>query len=252
MGLRIRQVKPDYWRDSRLADLTDTERLIYIGLWMEADDAGWFREDIPEIATDLFPYVPRDDRERTVSTVVSRLRGMGRLVSHPCGHTFIPTMTKHQRLSSTTKRVLTVEREHGDCGGPGDARGEPRDTAGTRASPPGKERDGTVVGKGTDMAPAPFGDDGSEYPVIAWLAQQGVSINPNGNGFHRRVVVMVGRYGPEKVRAAMTAAMAEGARGDRAIVFGAENLLDPPPNGRPRTEAKGAVSTEEAERAFRP
>jgi hypothetical protein len=41
--VRIRQVKPAFWADSRLAELPERTRLFYIGLWMIADDAGWLR-----------------------------------------------------------------------------------------------------------------------------------------------------------------------------------------------------------------
>jgi hypothetical protein len=101
-----------------------------------------------------------------------------------------------------------------------------------------------------NRSPAPA-DDGSEYPVLAWLSQQGVTIPPTGNGFHRRVVVLVERYGPEKVRQAMAGAMAAGAKGDRSIVFGAENLLDPPPTGKAAPQGKGFnPSSSEAWDAF--
>lgn len=102
------------------------------------------------------------------------------------------------------------------------------------------ESNGTVTALSRALSPSPsmspsetlvrepyqVGDDGAEYPVLAWLASQKVGITP-GSGFHRRIVLMVERFGPEKVRQAMAAAMADGARGDRAVVFGAENRLDP-------------------------
>ena len=118
MSLRIRQVKPDYWRDDRLATLTDTERLVYIGLWMVADDAGWFRESVTGIATDLFPYLSRPARERRVSGALATLKALGRIESHPCGHSHIPHLTDHQRLASSDKQVRTSLREHERCPSP--------------------------------------------------------------------------------------------------------------------------------------
>ena len=115
MSLRIRQVKPDFWRDVRLSDLSDTDRLVYIGLWMEADDTGWFREDVAEIATDLYPYQGRSVREKKVAAALDRLREHGRIVSHPCGHSNLPTLTRHQRLASPDKQARTTHREHLGC-----------------------------------------------------------------------------------------------------------------------------------------
>jgi hypothetical protein len=166
MSLRIRQVKPDFWRDVRLSDLSDTDRLVYIGLWMEADDTGWFREDVAEIATDLYPYQSRGTREKKVSAALDRLRQHGRIQGHPCGHSYLPTLTKHQRLASPEKQAKTTYREHQGCV-PAEPRGEPRETAGNMQVPAlaraggngkereGKEREGGVRG-GAAPAAGPF------------------------------------------------------------------------------------------------
>ena len=127
--MRIRQVKPKYWRDERLADLSDTVRLVYIALWMEADDAGWFRENAAEIAAEVFPFSARASREKKVTTSLDALRLHGRIVSHPCGHAFIPKMTEHQRFSAPDKRVYSVSRQHEKCPStvtPAGTRGSPR------------------------------------------------------------------------------------------------------------------------------
>ena len=48
--MRIRQIKPDYWRDEVIAAMPDSVARFYIGIWQEADDAGWLRWNVPEIA----------------------------------------------------------------------------------------------------------------------------------------------------------------------------------------------------------
>lgn len=147
MSLRIRQVKPDYWRDDVCATLTDTERLVYIGLWMEADDTGWFRESAVSIAADLFPFLPRSSRERKVAGALDTLRSLGRIVSHPCGHTYIPHLTTHQRLSAPEKQVKTTLREHEKCAStvtPAGTRGELQGPLHT----PDTEREGKGNGRG--------------------------------------------------------------------------------------------------------
>jgi len=110
--MRIRQVKPDFFRDGRMADLPDSTRLIYIGLWMEADDAGWLRYDITEIAADLYPYMDRTRREAQVTAAINALAAVDRLQVLGCGHALIPTLVRHQRFASETKRVVTFLREH--------------------------------------------------------------------------------------------------------------------------------------------
>jgi hypothetical protein len=163
--MRIRQVKPAFWTDAKVAALPPAVRLFYIGLWMEADDAGWFRWDLSQIANELYGYESRKKREREVTAYVDLLVRTGRVVIHPCGHAEVPTMTTHQHLSATTKQVKTFLREHADCNG------SPPTPAEARENPPlpgrkgiGKERSGnghgTVsegLGKGSAPAKAPDG-----------------------------------------------------------------------------------------------
>lgn len=145
--MRIRQVKPEFWRDATLGDLSDTDRLIYIGLWMEADDTGWFRWNIVEIATDLYPMQPRQARERRVAASLDRLLQAGRITREPCGHGIVPKLTQHQRLASPEKQVRTVQREHNGCI-PAGSRGSPQVPADSLQTPVternGKEREGKV------------------------------------------------------------------------------------------------------------
>ena len=126
--MRIRQVKPEFWRDERLADLAPDVRLTYIGLWMIADDSGWMRLSMAEIGVDLYPYLDRRDREEMVSRAIGILIDHGRVVPHSCHHAHLPNLTRHQRLSSPDKRVTTIEREHRGCA-PGTGEG-PRMPAG--------------------------------------------------------------------------------------------------------------------------
>lgn len=154
--MRIRQVKPAFWTDSRIAELPDSTRLFYVGLWMLADDGGWFRVDVPSMGAELYSYEGRAKRERGVIASLDRLKAAGRIVLHDCGHGVIPTFAEHQRLAGETKRVLTVKREHSLC---------PRIPANPRDIPPdpdtvsegtGKVRDGSES-HGTPRAGEPGG-----------------------------------------------------------------------------------------------
>lgn len=150
--MRIRQVKPDFWRDSVMTELDDTVRLVYIGLWMEADDAGFIRLDISEIARDLWD-APKSEREGRLSASLDVLVSVSRVMLLECGrHATIPTLVEHQRLASPDKRVLSVSREHArECVA------SPQEPAGPRVSPTrnvkGKGKEGE--GKGG------YGGDGS-------------------------------------------------------------------------------------------
>jgi len=133
--MRIRQIKPDYWRDQLLAELPDTVRLFYIGMWQVADDGGWLRWNVSEIALDLYGYQPRSRRERWVVERAASLVDVGRLVIHDCGHAYVPKLTKHQKFGG--RPVFTVRDVHA------------RDCAPLRSDAPhGKERERVEVGKG--------------------------------------------------------------------------------------------------------
>jgi hypothetical protein len=124
--MRIRQIKPEFWKDAKLAGLTEGARLFFIGTWSLADDAGWLRWSIPEIAAELYPFEPRKMRERRVEKHGQVLAMMGRLHFHDCGHAVIPKMPAHQHLAGTTRRVTTIATEHAKCAQPATPRDSPR------------------------------------------------------------------------------------------------------------------------------
>jgi hypothetical protein len=164
--MRIRQVKPAFWTDARIAALPPAARLFYIGLWMEADDAGWLRWDCSQIANELYGYESRRRRERDVEAFLALLVAAERVIVHPCGHVEIPRLTTHQHLSVTSKQVRTTQREHAVC------QDSPQKPAETREDPPlpsrkgkgeghvnggGKETVGEGHGKGSAPANTPDG-----------------------------------------------------------------------------------------------
>lgn len=85
LTMRGRYLMREYWEDSDLfLRLTAEERELYVGLWMLADDAGWLPRDVPAIAASLYRYMDRTPREAHVTTILGRLRELGKVVSHRC------------------------------------------------------------------------------------------------------------------------------------------------------------------------
>jgi hypothetical protein len=144
--MRIRQVKPEFFRDKDMAALPSRTRLTYIGLWCLADDAGWFSVDYIEIARELYGFDGVKVRERWVLEDLDALQAGGQIEIEPCAHALIPTLVEHQRFSAPNKRVFTILREHEKrCLHPplpDEAREDPRGPA--SGSSKGKERKGTV------------------------------------------------------------------------------------------------------------
>lgn len=151
--MRIRQVKPSFWADAKLAALSERARLFYIGLWMLADDAGWLRWDPAEAARDLYGYESRKHREQRVVAMFGEIMGAGRVELHDCGHAFIPTLRDHQRFASADKQVRTIEREHAACPRPpagvgGEASDSQKRLPRDNPRAPAEARDGTErIGK---------------------------------------------------------------------------------------------------------
>ena len=113
--MRIRQIKPAFWHDARIAALSPAARLFYIGLWMIADDAGYFRWDPTEVSNELYGYEGRKRRERDVVAFMERLVEIDRVELFECGHGRVPTFTNHQRLAGETHQVRTFQKEHREC-----------------------------------------------------------------------------------------------------------------------------------------
>ncbi len=152
VAMRIRQVKPSWFTDKALqTGLRADTREFYIGLWMLADDDGWFEWDQDAIGVALYGFLPLGRRDNLIARHTLALMELTpaspHLLMHPCGHSQVPKMPQHQRVSET-KRVTTDHRRHaeGKCPIPTASRGMPRDAA----NPPhgsgtgsGTERNGT-------------------------------------------------------------------------------------------------------------
>lgn len=129
--MRIRQIKPSFWSDAKIADLSERTRLFYIGLWGIADDAGWFRWDAREIAVTLYGYETPRTREAKVVKCMAELVSAGRVViAEDCGHAQVVHLADHQHLGGLNKQVRTVYTQHRAC-----TPVSPRIPAHPRASP---------------------------------------------------------------------------------------------------------------------
>lgn len=61
--MRIRSIKPEFWRSDDTASLTDWHhRLIFVGLWSYVDDNGVGRDNAALIMADLFPQDPKPEQ----------------------------------------------------------------------------------------------------------------------------------------------------------------------------------------------
>jgi hypothetical protein len=114
--MRIRSVKPEYWKDARLHNtpgITANVREFYIGCWGLADDAGWLRWDVPAIGAELYAYRSARQREANVARWGDMLGKLGRLKILDCGHAFVQNLARHQRVGGN--RTDFIAKEHARC-----------------------------------------------------------------------------------------------------------------------------------------
>lgn len=98
---RIRSLKPEFWDDRKLArSVSRDARMLYVGLWNQADEHSRLNGDVFWIKGRVFPY---DDDILTddVDHMLSELSGGGwvqRYEANGDPFLFLPKLGKHQRL----------------------------------------------------------------------------------------------------------------------------------------------------------
>lgn len=83
--MRIRSIKPEFWRSDDIAELCRDDRLLFIGIWSYVDDNGVGRDQVPIIAADLFAQDLSIDPTETlmrVSTGLERLYNAGLIIRY--------------------------------------------------------------------------------------------------------------------------------------------------------------------------
>lgn len=110
--MRIRSIKPEFWRSSDISGLAIEDRLLFIGMWSYVDDNGVGLDKLSAITADLFA----DDLERDPSDTFARVsRGLqhlsasGRIVRYTVesvDYLSITNWSKHQRIDRPGKARL--------------------------------------------------------------------------------------------------------------------------------------------------
>ena len=103
--MRIRSIKPEFWKDERLLTLSRDARLLYIALWNEADDEGRLRGRRDYLRGQLFPCDPGPWFDRSMDSLIEA----GRVVLYDVDgmhYACIPTLREHQRVNRPTESRL--------------------------------------------------------------------------------------------------------------------------------------------------
>ena len=107
--MRIRSIKPEFWRSLDIAALSIEDRLLFIGLWSYVDDNGVGVDRVPIIAAELFADdLSRDPRETLarVSDGIERLSERGlvqRYSDDSRDYLAVTNWERHQRIDKPNK-----------------------------------------------------------------------------------------------------------------------------------------------------
>lgn len=110
--MRIRAIKPEYWRSPDIMPLTPFQKLLYIGLWNFADDEGRGEYQPAAIAADLFLHEYSLNPHGVLNDVsnafqIYEKQGMVTLYKHNGRAYFtINNWQQHQRINRPTKSRL--------------------------------------------------------------------------------------------------------------------------------------------------
>lgn len=112
---RTRLIRPEFFADERMARLSVTTRLVYIGLWTLCDDAGYFELRPPQIAVELFPWDGPAKRLRAVDKALGELMATERVKVLSCGeHAVIETVPEY-RIQGGNHSFQVQKRHRTHC-----------------------------------------------------------------------------------------------------------------------------------------
>lgn len=102
--MRIRTVKPEFWQDEDLAEISETARLVAIGLLNMADDDGFFNANEKLVSSMLFPLT---EPSLSIHECLNQLVGTGYLKLFPCKkgkkvYGVVCNFAKHQKVNRPT------------------------------------------------------------------------------------------------------------------------------------------------------
>lgn len=104
--MRIRSIKPEFWRSEDVAALSWHDRLVFIGLWSYVDDNGVGRDDERIITAELFALeADLSEASLRVHGALMRLHAAGLITRYTVrGRSLIhiPTWTTHQKINRPT------------------------------------------------------------------------------------------------------------------------------------------------------
>lgn len=111
---RIRTIKPDFFKNEQLSELEPMNRLLFIGLWTQADREGKLEDRPKRLKVEIFPYDEFD-----INKALFELQSVGLLIRyvvkvHDIENYFIKILTfeKHQQPNIKEAKSTIPEPEN--------------------------------------------------------------------------------------------------------------------------------------------
>lgn len=158
--MRIRSIKPEFWRSPDVSSLSIEDRLLYIGLWSYVDDNGVGQDRESVICADLFADdLSRDPRETLarITRGLASLADNGRIVRYTVenrDYLYVTNWDKHQRIDRPNKPRYPL---------PTSENAEIRDTLATPSRHP---REDSATGTG-EQRNRGTGEQGTKKPSVS-------------------------------------------------------------------------------------
>lgn len=108
---RIRTIKPSFFLNEELADLDHMDRLIWIGLWTQADRSGRLEDRPRRLKAVILPFDPCD-----MDRALDRLASKGFVIRYQVGEEFylqVVNFEKHQRPRTDEEPSVIPSPEDG-------------------------------------------------------------------------------------------------------------------------------------------
>ena len=103
---RSRMIKPEFWDDEKLAKISRDARLLFIGLWNQADDYGVVKGNATWLKNHIFPYEDSLSTQAFKKWITELENGKWILPFDDNGERFyyIRNFTKHQTINRPSKQ----------------------------------------------------------------------------------------------------------------------------------------------------
>ena len=151
---RIRTIKPDFFKHEDLAELPAMTRLLFIGLWTQADREGRLEDRPKRLKIEIFPY-----EEYDIEAGLSKLTEDGFIIRYDANGKFIQiaNFAKHQQ-PNIKEKPSTI---------------------------PAPCLDGTsITGKGMDIGNGEQEGSGAGEPPAPILSESVLVVTPLADGLH--------------------------------------------------------------------